>query len=167
MSTPNTTTKRQPKMKLPADTSGPIVQLAVDNPIVTHEELAALEFEADPHFASFGNNAKAQTEHEERLRSIGIMSRFSLVILGMTKQELIDTVRSMDKDKDPEADSSSMLYYLTGAREKLEALLAFVTAAELRHASAMACVYPDDDKPPVPNPPSPEIDRQRRRELGI
>jgi hypothetical protein len=62
-----------------------------------------------------------------------------------------------------------MLWYLTSARERLEALLAYVTAAEFRHASAMACVYSDDDEklPPVPKPTSPKIDSRRRRELGI
>jgi hypothetical protein len=48
-------------------------------------------------------------------------------------------------------------------------LSAFVTAADFRHASAMACVYSDDGEnlPHVPKPPSPEIGEPQRRELGI
>jgi hypothetical protein len=157
------------KIKPPADTSGRVVQLAVDNPIITHEELAALEFEPCSHFIGFDKNPKAMEEHEEKLRSMGIMSRFSIAILGMTKAKLIETVRSMDKAKDEEVSSSAMLCYITGAREKLEAILAFVTAAEFRHASAMACVYSDDGArlPSVPKPPSHEISERQRRELGI
>jgi hypothetical protein len=160
---------KQRKMKAPADTSGPVVQLAVDNPIITHEQLAAAEFEPWPELVGFGKNPKAQEEHEERLRSLGVMSRFSLAILGMTKAELIDRVRSMDEDKDEEANSGTFLWYLTGARERLEAILSFVISAEIRHASAMACVYSDESEklPPVPKPPSPKMDSRRRRELGI
>ncbi len=157
------------KIKPPADISARVVQLAVDNPIITHEQLAAQGFEPFSKFVGFGKNPKAQVEHEEILRSIGIMSRFSIAILGMTKAELIDTVRSTDSARDDEVSSSSMLWYLTGAREKLEALLAFVTAAELRQASAMANVYSDDGEklPPIPNPPSTEISKHQRRELGL
>jgi len=153
---------KQRRIKPPANTSGRVVQLAVDNPIITYEQLAALEFEPWSPFVGFDKKPKAMEEHEEKLRSIGVMSRFS-------KAKLIETVRSMDEAKDEEASSSSMLEYLTGARERLEALLAFVTAAEFRHASAMACVYSDDGEslPPVPKPPSPEIGERQRRELGI
>jgi hypothetical protein len=160
---------KQRKMKAPADTSGRIVQLAVDNPIATHEELAAANFAPEQFFVGFANNPTAQEEHEEKLRSIGVASRMAGVMLGNTKAELIDLVRHMDKDKDEESGSMGMLEFLTDARNKLEALLAFVTAAEIRHASAMACVYRNDadNLPPVPKPPAPEIGERHRRELGL
>jgi hypothetical protein len=64
---------------------------------------------------------------------------------------------------------STFLQYMVDAREKVEALLSFITAAEFRHACAMANVYSDEEDklPPIPNPPVPEIDSRRRRDLGI
>jgi hypothetical protein len=62
--------------------------------------------------------------------------------------------------------------YLTDARGKLEALLAFVASVERRHACAMANVYSDDgDKlPPIPEPPEPTLGgrrRSRRRNVSM
>jgi hypothetical protein len=64
--------------------------VAVSNPICTHEELAAPEFEPDPYFIGFDKDPARMEEHEEKLRSIGIISRFAVALLGKTKAELID-----------------------------------------------------------------------------
>jgi hypothetical protein len=140
-----------------------VVRIAVSNPIVTHEQLAAQEFEPWPEFVGFDKNPKAMEEHEQKLRSLGIMSRFAIGLLSKTKQELIESVRAMDKDRDEEVNSMNFLEYMSGAREKVEALLSFITAAEIRQACAMANVYSDDgDKlPPIPKPPEPTLGRRR------
>jgi hypothetical protein len=93
------------------------------------------------------------------------MSRFAIGMLTKTKAELIDTVRSMDEAGDEEVNSVSFHGYLTDAREKLEALLAFVTAAECRYACAMANVYSEEAEklPPIPKPPVPTLGSHHRR----
>jgi hypothetical protein len=142
-----------------------VVTLAASNPIITHEELAALEFEAEPYFVGFDKDPARMEEHEEKLRSIGIMSRFAVALLGKTKAELIEAVRAMDAGDEEKVRSDNFLRYIVGAREKLEALLGFITALELRHACAMANVYPDDDErlPPIPKPPTAPMGRRRRK----
>jgi hypothetical protein len=104
-------------------------------------------------------------EHEQKLRSIGIMSRFAVGLLGKSKQELIESVRAMDEDKDEETGSVAFLKYATDAREKLEALLSFVTSLEIRFASAMAVVYLGDEEklPPIPKPSEPTLSGRNRR----
>jgi hypothetical protein len=74
-----------------------VVSLAVSNPICTHEELAAMEFEPWPHFVNFGKDPEAMERHEEVLRTISITSRFAVSMLGKTKDELIESVRHFDK----------------------------------------------------------------------
>jgi hypothetical protein len=52
----------------------------------------------------------------------------------------------------------------------VEAILAFISAAEIRHASAMANVYLDENEerlPPIPKPPSPELHYRQRSQLGL
>jgi hypothetical protein len=130
------------------------LKLAASTPICTHEELAALEFAPESHFVGVGQDPTRMETHEEFLRQINIMSRFAIGLLGKTKQELIDTVRNMDEDERTTADSCQFLEYLTDARGKAEALLNFLTSAEIRHACAMANVYAGDKEklPPIPGP---------------
>jgi hypothetical protein len=103
-----------------------VVHLAAETPICTHEELAAMEFKPETYFVGFDKNPQAMEEHEEKLRSIGIMSRFAIVNLGKTKEELIEVVRSMDEHMNPQVNSGNFLMWLTGGREKVEALLNFM-----------------------------------------
>jgi hypothetical protein len=147
-----------------------VVRLAAaSDPIISHKQLAALEFEPDQFFIGFDKDPRKAEEHEEKLRSIGIISRFAVGLLGRTKAELIEAVRSMDVKGDDEASSDNFLRYIVDARGKLEALLAFVTAFEIRIACAIANVYSEDGKelPPLPEPPSPDIPRALRRKLKI
>ncbi len=60
------------------------------------------------------------------------------------------------------------LKYINGAREQVEALLAMITALEVRQGCAMANVYANDKDslPPLPKPPAPEITK-RQRKLGL
>jgi hypothetical protein len=59
----------------------------------------------------------------------------------------------------------TFLKYLTEGREKVEALLDFITTAEARHACAMAVVYSDDQEksPLIPKPPSSKHSGRRRK----
>jgi hypothetical protein len=141
-----------------------VVRLAIDNPIITHEELAALPFEPESRLAGFDQNPKAIEDHEEKLRHIGIMSRFAIAMLSKSKAELIESVRGMDEKRDEEVNSMSFLAYLTAAREKTEAILSFLTAAEIRHACAMANVYAGDkaNLPPIPTPEKPTLGGPKR-----
>jgi hypothetical protein len=63
-----------------------------------------------------------------------------------------------------EVNSMSFLGYLTDAREKMEAILSFITAAEIRHACAMANVYAGDEAnlPPIPAPENPTLGGPKR-----
>jgi hypothetical protein len=97
---------------------------------------------------------------EKKLRSICIMSRLAIGVLSRTKQEMIDAVLAMDeKSDDHDVCSDGLLRYIVEAREQLEALLAMITAAEIRHACAMANVYSNDEDslPPIPTPPEPLV----------
>jgi hypothetical protein len=120
-----------------------------------------MDFEPWPHFVNFGKDPEAMERHEEVLRTISITSRFAVSLLGKTKAELIESVRHFDKDHDEEANSMTFLKY----REKVEALLNFITTAEARHACAMAVVYSDENEksPPVPKPPVAPIIGKRKR----
>jgi hypothetical protein len=146
-------------------TNANIIRLAISNPIATHEELAALPFEPESRLAGFDKNPKAIEDHEEKLRHIGIMSRFAIAMLSKSKAELIESVRNMDEARDEEVNSMSFLGYLTVARERMEAILSFVTAAEIRHACAMANVYANDkaNLPPIPTPEKPTLGNPKRR----
>jgi hypothetical protein len=146
-------------------TAGNVVRLASSTPIITHEQLAATEFEADTYFVEFDKNPKAMEEHEAKLRSMGVMSRFAVSMLGKTKAELIEAVRSMDEKEDEEVNSGKFLWYMTGAREQMEALLAFITTMEIRWAIAAANVYADDGEnlPPIPKPPVETLGKKKPR----
>jgi hypothetical protein len=149
--------------------SGRIIRLAASNSICTHKQLADLQFEPEQYFIGFDKDPARMEEHEEKLRSVGVISRFAVALLGKTKVELIEAVRSMDAGDDEQVRSGKFLEYVVDARGKLEALLSFVTALEIRHACAMANVYLDDEErlPPIPEPPAPEISRRHRRKLKI
>jgi hypothetical protein len=146
-------------------TNANIIRLAVSTPIATHEELAALRFEPESRLAGFDKNPRAIEDHEEKLRHIGIMSRFAIAMLSKSKAEMIEAVREMDAKRDEEVNSMTFLAYLTNAREKMEALLSFITAAEGRHACAMANVYADDkaNLPPIPGPEKPTFGGPKHR----
>jgi len=142
-----------------------VVRLAVHNPIISHEELAAQEFEPSPYFIGFDKNPKAMEEHEEKLRTIAVMSRFAISTLGKSKAELIETVRKMDEDEDEDVNSSNFLKYLLDSRGKVEAVLEFIVLAECRFAVAMANVYSEDGEklPPIPKPSKPILGNPKRR----
>jgi hypothetical protein len=69
------------------------------------------------------------------------VTRLAIGLLTESKQELIETVEAMSRE--PGGLVNAMLRGLGDGKEKLEAMLEFVTAAQLRVASAVATVYPE------------------------
>jgi hypothetical protein len=147
-----------------------VIRLAASTaqPICSHEELAAMQFEPWPSFVGFEQKPGNVEKHRDQINNIGTMSKFAIAVLGLTKDELIEKVRQIDGGGDPEVTADNFLRYLVYAREDLEELLTIVTTAEYRHACAIANVYAEDGTklPPLPKPPSPKLPRRQRRKIG-
>jgi hypothetical protein len=150
-----------------------VIRLAASTaqPICSHAELAAMEFEPWPSFIDFDNKPGAAEGHRDQILNLGKMSKFAIAILGMTKEQLIEKVRELDANAEASGDdvtADNFLRYMVYAREDLEELLTIVTTAEYRHACAIANVYAEDGAklPPLPKPPSPKLPRRQRRKIG-
>jgi hypothetical protein len=106
--------------------------------VCTHDELAALEFEAIEQFAiqngQAGNKATCD-EMEKFLHNICIATRLSMAILSQTKAALIDGV---GKTGDAGIAAAECLQ---AARENAEVLARFIRVAELRQACAVSNCY--------------------------
>jgi hypothetical protein len=85
-------------------------------------------------------------DHEGNMRRAVEVTRLSIDLLGKSKQELIEMIEAMVKE--PGGLGVTMLQGIGDGKEKLEAMLEFVTAAQLRVASAAAAVYPETPKAP-------------------
>jgi hypothetical protein len=111
---------------------------AIAEPIVTHEQLAAQDFE--PHILSDNFNEK----NEEALCDFATASRLAVGVLNKTKAELIEVVNKLDADQPLEEDSAERLLegFMHG-RERGETLLELLKAAEIRLAIALANVRPE------------------------
>jgi hypothetical protein len=99
----------------------------------TYKELAEVSFEP---IAGLDG-----ADHEPNLQRVTEVTRLAIGLLTESKQELIQTVEAMSKE--PGGLVNAMLQGLGDGKEKLEAMLEFVTAAQLRVASAVATVYPE------------------------
>jgi hypothetical protein len=110
-------------------------------PTITHEQLAAQDFEPVPEFVGLSDAVKKI--HEQKLDDVSIVSRMSLHLLGLTKAEIIKNMREMALDTDM-AEADEMLQTFVNGRELAECLVEMITAAEVRFASAMANVYAED-----------------------
>jgi hypothetical protein len=148
-----------------------IIRLAASTaqPICSHKELAAIEFEPWPRFVGFDNKPGAMEGHRDQIINLGRMSKFAIAILGMTKEQLIEKVREIDAkaENDDDVTADSFLRHIVYAREDLEELLTIVTTAEYRQACAMANVYAEDGTklPPIPKPPSSKLPRRQQRKI--
>jgi uncharacterized tellurite resistance protein B-like protein len=96
----------------------------------TCKELAEVSFE--PIAALDG------ADHEANLQRVTEVTRLAIGLLTESKQELIETVEAMSKEAGDLV--GAMLQGLGDGKEKLEAMLEFVTAAKWRVASAAATV---------------------------
>jgi hypothetical protein len=146
-----------------------VVRLAAstEQPLCSHEELAAMTFEPWPIFVDFEKKPGNLEKHRDQIHNVGTMSKFAIAVLGLTKDQLIEKVRQIDGGGDPEVTADNFLRYMVFAREDLEELLTIVTAAEYRHACAMANVYAEDGTklPPIPKPPSSKLPPRKRRKI--
>jgi hypothetical protein len=122
--------------------------LAVSNlkrPIMTYEELAALDFE--PYEPDISPPDALKTL-DETLGQFWAAARSALGVLKMTKAELIAMAREVG-EKGSRDDAEGLLQFLVGGRELTEELHKLIEVAEIRTAVALANVYPDgDDDPP-------------------
>jgi hypothetical protein len=146
-----------------------VIRLAAstEQPLCSHEELAAMTFEPWPIFVDFEKKSGNLEKHRDQLQNVGTMSAFAIAVLGLTKDQLIEKVRQIDSGGDPEVTADNFLRYMVFAREDLEELLTIVTTAEYRHACAIANVYAEDGTklPPLPKPPSPNLPRRQLRKV--
>jgi hypothetical protein len=139
---------RKPKMKKPTNSSGPVVKLAVSNQVITHEEMAALDFKPIPTFVGLNDSIDKMERHETFLRKIAIMSRSAVSLLGLPKAEIIANIR---KGADRQSDDEIFKALMDG-REAADELADMIKQAETRFACAMANVYNEDGSPrPLPD----------------
>jgi hypothetical protein len=99
----------------------------------TYKELAGIKFEP---IAGLDG-----ADHEPNLQRVTEVTRLAIGLLGDSKQELIEMVETISKE--PGGLVNAMLQGLGDGKEKLEAMLEFVTAAKWRVAAAVATVYPE------------------------
>jgi hypothetical protein len=121
--------------------------LAVSNlkrPIITHEELAALDFEPYEPDVSPPDALKTL---DETLGQFWAAARSALGVVKMTKVELIAMTRKIGA-KGSREEAERLLQFLVGGRELTEGLHKLIEAAEIRTAVALANIYPDGDDDP-------------------
>jgi hypothetical protein len=86
-------------------------------------------------------------DHEANLRRVTEVTRLAIDLLGKSKQELIEMVEAMSNE--PGGLVGTMLKGIADGKEKLEAMLKFVTAAQLRIASGRRPSIPRRQKRPA------------------
>jgi hypothetical protein len=112
-----------------------VIRLAVSNPAFAVKGTAETDFDAVTEFVKFRNNCERARAHEDKLQKLCIATHFAIIVLGRSKAELIELVKTMDHD---ERVSAAELYRgLSRGRELAAAILEMMTAAETRVASAL------------------------------
>jgi hypothetical protein len=101
----------------------------------TYKELSEIKFEP---IAGLDD-----VDHEEKLADVASIVHVAIGLLGKSKEELIEFLRTTREVGEKEDDSMTnvLLRRLGDGLTKLEAMTAFVTAARWRVASAAANVY--------------------------
>ena len=74
-----------------------VIRLTVSNP--TFAQAAEADFEAVPEFVDFRNNFERVSAHEDKLQNLSLATHFAIIVLGRSKAELIELVRTMDDDE--------------------------------------------------------------------
>jgi hypothetical protein len=110
-----------------------VIRLVVSNPLLRNKEVA--EFEAIPEFVEFRYSSERAQAHTENLQNLSIATHFAIIILGRSKFELIELVKLMD-DHEPVGGAQLQRGLIRG-RELAAAILAMMTAAEMRVAAAL------------------------------
>jgi hypothetical protein len=112
-----------------------VIRLAVANRAFAIRDTAETDFDAVPEFVEFRNNLERAHTHEDNLQKLSIATHLAIIVLGRSKAELIELVRTMDHD---ERVSAAELYRALGrGRELATAILEMMTAAETRVATAL------------------------------
>jgi hypothetical protein len=99
-------------------------------------DIAAVDFKAVPEFVNFPSIGKRAEEHEAKLRTFGIATRWSIAILGQSKAELVEIVREIDADSPKIADD--LLRDLMAARDFLRGINGMLETAANRLGIAIA-----------------------------
>ena len=81
-------------------------------------------------------------DHEANFQKVLEVARIAVDLLGKTKPELIEFVEATSK----KGLLGAMFEGVRDGKEKLEVMLEFVTAAQLRVAAATAVIYPKELK---------------------
>src|ERR1700712_5387666 len=105
--------------------------VASANPIrMTLEQLCDTPFEAVPEFVNAGQRLDVLEHHEGKLQRFAITSRTAMAVLGQSRDQLIDLVRSLETSEPGSAEA--FLDSLTHGRAFADALIEMITAAETR-----------------------------------
>ena len=67
-----------------------VIRLAVSNQVFTSKEVTQFDFEAIPEFVDFQNNFERAETHAERLQQLSIATHFAIIVLGRSKEELVE-----------------------------------------------------------------------------
>jgi hypothetical protein len=114
--------------------SNNVIRLAVAN-LRAVKEMADLDFEAVAEFIDFRAGRGRATVHEDRLQRVRTATDLAIIVLGRSKSELIELVRSMDAEP---VSAAELRRGLIRGREAAAAILDMMTAAETRVAAALA-----------------------------
>jgi hypothetical protein len=112
-----------------------VIRSVIFNPLLTSKDVAEFDFEAIPEFLEFRSNSERAQAHAENLQNLSIATHFAIIILGRSKSELIELVKLMDEDEPVGA--AQLQRGLIRGRELAAAVLAMMTAAEMRVAAAL------------------------------
>jgi hypothetical protein len=112
-----------------------VIRLVVFNPLLTSNGVVEFDFEAIPEFVEFRSNSERAQAHAENLQNLSIATHFAIIILGRSKSELTELVKLMDEDEPVGA--AQLQRGLIHGRELAAAVLAMMTAAEMRVAAAL------------------------------
>jgi hypothetical protein len=125
--------------------SGPdnVVQLPVSIPTITHEQLAAADFEAWPDFSNFKGNPERARAFEDGLRdtleNLRVFSHIAAALVGFSKPDLIARAEGLDRQSEGLAEK--LLEDLTRTREQAAILLKMISTAEARLDVAIANTF--------------------------
>ena len=110
-----------------------VIRLTVSNP--TFAQAAEADFEAVPEFIDFRNNSERARAHEDKLQKLSTATHFAIIVLGRSRAELVELLRTMDQDE--RVGAAELYCGLSRGRELAAAILEMMTAAETRVANAL------------------------------
>jgi hypothetical protein len=112
-----------------------VIRLAVSNPVLTIKETAGGDFAAVPEFVDLQANRRRTQAQEEKLQRLCAATHLAVIVLGRSKSELVELVRSIENER---VGGAELHHGLMRGRELAAAILDMMTAAETRVAAALA-----------------------------